>query len=678
MLSDLRNLPKMFEEIKFEIGAPLTPFQQLMGCLPPASSQLVPKPYRELMTSPESPIIHFYPTDFPVDMNGKKNPWEGVNLLPFIEVQLLKDSIANFCPDAKLTPTERGRNSRGKVFLYTYDMTCTDTIESPNKKVGLIEIQKCHSRVTLLDEADMQNISFKPELIPGTKIPYPGFPSMNVLPIASVELTPIGLNCFGFPSKYPNTVLKLHQMPQMPPVEALADTVLGKSLFINWPMMHEGQVVAISDENCEVRMVKGKKKIRKFNQVEQDRWAADTEAIMQGYLSGTGVPGSGGVHIGDVKIRLKLLPLQGMKTNPANGATKKLFGKEEADVPLQLALWQAPAPDPRFMERGPMKVEDRYPAGCSVVLTKGKYRGCSGEVVGVADDKKVGVKVQIMPPEIPFGLALARSVYESYISSVDASRILKLNPGIFGKITGSLFFEPGKYDLGLNLKSSDGLCAAGYVRQKREKESTSIGNDKKAWDSGDSLLVIGSGGTSEANDGKSEERIQWEYTPKAIRLINEYREKFPQLFQALIRNPNERRYDASKVFGPNGADWLPVIREWLNNVESAKLPRTPVSTDTMSQEAVIAVEKASAVRNLALKKRGFPKEALIKIPGSAMYRENSTGATDVMLASDHNDSDAPELGDRVVNLCASGIPFGARGKVQRASNLLLSGAFVTH
>ena len=116
-MSDLRNLPKMFEKIKFEIGAALTPFQQLMGCLPPASSQLVPKPYRELMTSPESPIIHFYPTDFPVDMNGKKNPWEGVNLLPFIEAQLLRDSIADFCPDTKLTPTELERNSRGKVFL---------------------------------------------------------------------------------------------------------------------------------------------------------------------------------------------------------------------------------------------------------------------------------------------------------------------------------------------------------------------------------------------------------------------------------------------------------------------------------------------------------------------------------------------------------------------------------
>lgn len=72
MLSDLTDLPAMFSEIKFEPGEPLPPFEQLMGCLPPASAALVPKPYRWLMTSSESPIIQFYPVDFEVDMNGKK------------------------------------------------------------------------------------------------------------------------------------------------------------------------------------------------------------------------------------------------------------------------------------------------------------------------------------------------------------------------------------------------------------------------------------------------------------------------------------------------------------------------------------------------------------------------------------------------------------------------------
>ena len=72
MLSDLVGLEVMFKDIRFELGEPLLPFEQLMGCLPPASSILVPAPYRRLMTEPDSPIIQFYPTDFAVDMNGKK------------------------------------------------------------------------------------------------------------------------------------------------------------------------------------------------------------------------------------------------------------------------------------------------------------------------------------------------------------------------------------------------------------------------------------------------------------------------------------------------------------------------------------------------------------------------------------------------------------------------------
>ena len=666
MLSDLRNLPKMFEEIKFEVGQPVKPFQQLMACLPPASAQLVPKPYRYLMTSPDSRIIDFYPVDFAVDMNGKKNPWEGVNLLPFIEIERLKSAIEEYCPDSKLTQVERKRNEKGDIFCYTYDMTCTETVESPNKSIGLADIANCCSQVSVLPEYDSEGVSFKPVLIEGTKLPFPGFPSLNVLPIASEEIVPIEVNCFGMKSKYPTMTLKLHEMPQIPPVAILADNILGKSLFINWPMMHEAKVIAISNEQCEIRLVKDKKKTKQFNQIEAERWLTDSQAMMEGYFKGISVPGSGGVQIGEILIRLKLLPLQGMKTNPTNGSTKKLFGKEEADVPLQLALWQAPAPDPRFIERGPMTLEDRFPVGGNIILTKGKYRGCKGSVVGIAEGKKVGVKVSTMPPEVPFGLALARSVYESYISSGDAARILKLHPGLFGKITGSIIFGPGNYDLGLNLKSGDGLCVAGFTRQKRErspKGKQQTKSEKKAWDTGDSLLVIGSArATAGNNDEKPEERIQWEFTPKAIRLVNEYRQKFPQLFTALVRLPNERKYDATKIFGPNGADWLPVIREWLNNVESAKLPRTPISTDNMSQEAVVAVEKAADVRNLAVKKKGFPKESLIKIPGSALFLENSLSPTDVMLASDHNDNEAPELGDRIVNLCASGIPFGARGK----------------
>ena len=152
MLSDLIDCPRMFEEIKFELGLPLTPFQQLMGCLPPGSSALVPKPHRWLMTSPESPILHFYPETFVIDMNGKKNPWEGVNLLPFIDVNLLKKSIEEYCPDSKLSPAERERNSFGSVYAYKYDPTSNDFVPTPTKKIGFADIQGSHSSETFIEE----------------------------------------------------------------------------------------------------------------------------------------------------------------------------------------------------------------------------------------------------------------------------------------------------------------------------------------------------------------------------------------------------------------------------------------------------------------------------------------------------------------------------------------------
>ena len=77
MMSDMVQLSPLKSKIKFVKGKPFLPFEQLLGCLPAASAQFLPKSYQVLMTDPKSPIIDFYPLDFKVDMNGKRNPWEG-------------------------------------------------------------------------------------------------------------------------------------------------------------------------------------------------------------------------------------------------------------------------------------------------------------------------------------------------------------------------------------------------------------------------------------------------------------------------------------------------------------------------------------------------------------------------------------------------------------------------
>lgn len=114
---DMRSVMRI--NLDFNSKAPpFKPLEQLMGVFPEKSASALPPSWRKLMSDPKSPIIDFYPIDFKIDMNGKKQAYLGVALLPFIDETRLFNALESVYPH--LTQEETERNSRGVERHFEY------------------------------------------------------------------------------------------------------------------------------------------------------------------------------------------------------------------------------------------------------------------------------------------------------------------------------------------------------------------------------------------------------------------------------------------------------------------------------------------------------------------------------------------------------------------------------
>lgn len=186
LASDMQNLSSY--NVKFNLGKPFLPFQQLLGVLPAASSACLPEAYRILMTSPDSPIIDFYPKEFSIDMTGKKNPWEGVVLVPFIDQKRLVEACDGV-DTALLTPEERARNGFDAASLIQSDPSLAPQV-LPSPAPDMADLQNCQSTSVkyALPELLPENTATHPErshvfrLLPTTRLGKDapsGFPTLK-------------------------------------------------------------------------------------------------------------------------------------------------------------------------------------------------------------------------------------------------------------------------------------------------------------------------------------------------------------------------------------------------------------------------------------------------------------------------------------------------------------------
>ena len=125
-----------FKAFAFDKGTPFPSLAQLLSVLPPQSATLLPKPLAELMIEPSSPLTEYYPLDFTSDANGKRQSWEAVVEIPFIDADTLLGTVNQVLEKDKtadpplLTKGERMRNAPGEPHLFIAPRDGPDEDES--------------------------------------------------------------------------------------------------------------------------------------------------------------------------------------------------------------------------------------------------------------------------------------------------------------------------------------------------------------------------------------------------------------------------------------------------------------------------------------------------------------------------------------------------------------------
>eukprot|EP00792_Barthelona_sp_PAP020_P008370 TRINITY_DN3216_c1_g9_i1.p1 TRINITY_DN3216_c1_g9~~TRINITY_DN3216_c1_g9_i1.p1 ORF type:complete len:1514 (+),score=458.70 TRINITY_DN3216_c1_g9_i1:55-4596(+) len=112
---------------------PWLPYYQLMAVLSPFSVDLLPDGLKSLMNE-DSEIGDLYPTDFKIDMDGEKQSWKGVVLLPFLDTDRFMRVVTEGLN--QLSEHELLANRHGPTMRYEHKVSTNNpkTIVFNNRK----------------------------------------------------------------------------------------------------------------------------------------------------------------------------------------------------------------------------------------------------------------------------------------------------------------------------------------------------------------------------------------------------------------------------------------------------------------------------------------------------------------------------------------------------------------
>lgn len=263
------------------------------------------------MTNPNSPIASFYPTDFFLDLNGKKADWEAIVKIPFIDQNLLLSAMAT--REQLLTPEEVKRNGFGLSWRFAYTGINTEPTEYPSSLPGFFPpIHRCMCRMEVFDLPTLDpdlGLSLVTGETPLISASAAGFPSLYTLPHTHTVLGYHHVNVHGTESRNQSIVVHIRNTYENRKTDEIGKEVLGKRTFIGWPFLQEGMVVALSDDlfRYEKVLVGGTQKVigTPHNQHGLGYWRSKADRIENVYSKRFGVV------TGPVEVLLHVRPLKG-------------------------------------------------------------------------------------------------------------------------------------------------------------------------------------------------------------------------------------------------------------------------------------------------------------------------------------------------------------------------------
>ncbi|KAF9953306.1 5'-3' exoribonuclease 1, partial [Modicella reniformis] len=620
-MSDLANLEEF--KIPFELGEPFKPYEQLMGVLPEASKQHIPRAYWDLITKELSPIRDFYPRDFDLDMNGKKHDWEAVIKIPFIDQDRLLEAMKT--REHLLSEEEVERNGHGESAMFTRDDSLLETYPSP---AHFPDIRDCKCRREVFHLPVIEGVSsLKKGLCEGALTHANGlfgFPSMHTLKHSGC-LGFHEVRVFQMPSRNESMVVTLESRFNDIQPEQLALSKIGKKVYVGWPFLKEGVVSSISDEMFKYEIqVQGKKRVvvqTPHRTGTFESWKKRADKIETVYSSRFGV------SIGEIEFTAQVLLLKGLRRE-LTGALVKVFCKpeEEQDFAIQTIVEHVEHSDTRTQEQNPRPLNEEYPIGSHVFfLGQGSHYGAPAQVIAHVDN---ALALNIFIPidnrgEPTFGHEIVNEALGSavYLPGYVVCKKVGISGIILSKLSSSLHVvyrsTDRRVNLGLNLK----------FEGKKQKV---LGYSRKT-DSG------------------------WEYSQKAVDLLQEYKQQFPEFIAGLEMKVREDYYIAEEMY-PEGDSTTKIkkIEDWLKKSKVKDLERVDLDAMQLDKETIARLEEAADEH---VDNRPIMKHIIVKNISRHTMLKPSYAAT---LLTDQTF----QLGDRVAFVQDSGtVPIAAKGTV---------------